>query len=75
MTALTIDQSELTPEKTANRLKCKKEDFVSKYKTEFCKYFAAGNCRYGDECAFAHGRAEIKAKANIPHNYRTKKCK
>jgi hypothetical protein len=31
------------------KLKCKKEDFISKYKTEICKYYQSGNCRYGNE--------------------------
>jgi hypothetical protein len=55
------------------RIKSKKEDFINKYKTEICKYFLTGNCRYGKDCAFAHGKDEMKEKQNIPLNYRTKK--
>ena len=38
-----------------NKSRGNKEDFRTKYKTEKCKFYELGNCRYGDKCAFAHG--------------------
>jgi hypothetical protein len=81
MSRFAVEQLDYTPEKLTlgslatpmPRIKCKKEDFINKYKTEICKYFQAGNCRYGKDCAFAHGKDEMKQKQNIPANYRTKK--
>jgi len=50
-------------------------DFRVKYKTEVCKYWAqTGHCTFGDNCAFAHGNAEIRQKLHISSNYKTKKC-
>jgi len=50
-------------------------DFRTKYKTEVCKYWAAyGYCEFGDQCAFAHGKQEIREKVHISTNYKTKKC-
>jgi len=50
-------------------------DFRVKYKTEVCKYWAeTGHCTFGDNCAFAHGKAEIRQKLHISSNYKTKKC-
>lgn len=50
-------------------------DFRIKYKTEVCKYWAqTGNCEFGDNCAFAHGKNEIRQKIHISNNYKTKKC-
>ena len=37
----------------------KKVDFTIKYKTELCRNFELGTCKYGDKCAFAHGVNEI----------------
>lgn len=50
-------------------------DFRVKYKTEVCKYWAEyGVCEFGDQCAFAHGKEEIRQKHHISTNYKTKKC-
>jgi hypothetical protein len=50
-------------------------DFRMKYKTEVCKYWAEkGFCEFGDQCAFAHGKREIRQKVHISSNYKTKKC-
>jgi hypothetical protein len=50
-------------------------DFRVKYKTEVCKYWAEyGTCEFGDQCAFAHGKQEIRQKLHISNNYKTKKC-
>lgn len=51
-------------------------DFRVKYKTEQCKFFALNkSCKYGDNCAFAHGNVDIKKRSNLTNNYKTKKCK
>ena len=44
------------------RVKPTKEDFTRKFKTEKCRFFEMGNCRYGDKCAFAHGDVEIQSR-------------
>ena len=33
-----------------------------------------GFCKYGDNCAFAHGEVELKNK-KLNSNYKTKPCK
>ena len=32
----------------------KKDSEEKKRKTQYCKHFAAGHCRYGDACIFLH---------------------
>ena len=50
-------------------------DFKTKWKTEKCNYWEIyGECKFGENCAFAHGEEELKQKiTNI--NYKTKLCK
>lgn len=56
----------------------KKEDFnnfKTKWKTEICRYWEMyGECKFGDNCAFAHGESELKQK-KLTFNYKTKPCK
>ena len=50
-------------------------DFKKKYKTELCKYFEIrGYCKYGDNCAYAHGKENLRLKVTNTSAYRTKKC-
>ena len=50
--------------------------FKAKFKTEKCKYWDLNqNCRYGENCAFAHGSSEIRQKIIPSMNYKTKKCR
>lgn len=49
--------------------------FKVKFKTELCKNWQAGDCKFGPKCAFAHGFEEISEKRNLPNNYKTKICK
>ena len=50
-------------------------DFKIKYKTELCKYFEInGHCKYGDNCAYAHGKENLRSKVTNSTFYRTKKC-
>ena len=51
------------------------EDSQKKHKTEICRRWESGNCPFKGKCAFAHGEHELKPKADVPSNYRTKKCK
>jgi len=54
----------------------KSNDFKVKYKTEKCKFWEINHsCRYGDNCAFAHGNSEMKHKITTPSRFKTKKCK
>ena len=56
----------------------KKDDFnnfKTKWKTEICRYWEMyGECKFGENCAFAHGDSELKQK-NLTFNYKTKPCK
>ena len=56
----------------------KKEDynnFKTKWKTEICRYWEMyGECKFGENCAFAHGDSELK-KRKLTFNYKTKPCK
>ena len=50
-------------------------DFKKKYKTELCKYFEInGYCKYGDNCAYAHGKENLRLKVTNTKAFRTKKC-
>ena len=51
------------------------KDFKIKYKTELCKYFEIyGYCLYGNKCAYAHGKENLRSKVTNTTAYRTKKC-
>ena len=50
-------------------------NFKTKWKTEICHYWEMyGECKYGDNCAFAHGDSELKQR-KMTYNYKTKPCK
>ena len=50
-------------------------NFRTKWKTEICRYWEMyGECKYGDNCAFAHGDSELKQR-KLTFNYKTKPCK
>ena len=52
-----------------------KEDFITKWKTEKCHNMEIyGQCKFGENCAFAHGDDELKEKVKN-FNYKTKLCK
>lgn len=65
----------------ANNLLSGPEDFgyfaqSQKYKTEICKNFdLKGKCRWGENCCFAHGKAELRKKTLFNYFYKTKICK
>ena len=58
----------------------KKQDYMTKnyrtkWKTEICHYWEMyGQCKYGENCAFAHGESELKER-KLTFNYKTKLCK
>ena len=55
--------------------KAKASDFKIKYKTELCKYYElTGQCKFGNNCAYAHGRENLRSKVTNTTAYRTKKC-
>ena len=50
-------------------------DFKTKWKTEICHYWEMNHyCKYGENCAFAHGENELKNR-KLSMNYKTKLCK
>ena len=50
-------------------------NFKTKWKTEICRYWEMyGECKFGENCAFAHGDSELK-KRKMTYNYKTKPCK
>lgn len=58
-----------------NNFKGKASDFKIKYKTELCKYYElTGYCKFGDNCAYAHGVENLRSKVTNTTAYRTKKC-
>ena len=51
------------------------KDYKIKKKTELCSTFmSTGSCKYGDNCAFAHGDEELRKKVHVPSMYKTKLC-
>ncbi len=50
-------------------------DFKIKYKTELCKYYEInGYCKFGENCAYAHGKENLRSKVTNTTAYRSKKC-
>ena len=47
----------------------------NKYKTEMCKnWLIYGSCNYSMKCRFAHGREDLRYKAQLNPRYKSKKC-
>ena len=68
---ITINQNNTN----SSNFKGKASDFKIKYKTELCKFYElTGKCKYGDNCAYAHGKENLRAKVTNTTAYRTKKC-
>lgn len=50
-------------------------DFRVKYKTELCKFYEIdGYCKFGEHCAYAHGKENLRTKVTNTTAYRTKNC-
>jgi len=61
--------------KNSEPFKSTAKDFKIKYKTELCKYYEInGYCKYGDSCAYAHGKENLRSKITNTTAYRTKNC-
>ena len=61
--------------KNKNIFKPNPNDFKVKYKTELCKYYEInGFCKFGDNCAYAHGKENLRSKVTNSTAYRSKKC-
>ena len=61
--------------KNNNQYKPNPNDFKVKYKTELCKYYEInGYCKFGDNCAYAHGKENLRAKVTNSISYKTKNC-
>ena len=61
--------------KNKTQYKPNPNDFKVKYKTELCKYYEInGFCKFGDNCAYAHGKENLRAKVTNSISYKTKKC-
>ena len=70
---------QLNSQKKSNRregqFKSTAADFKIKYKTELCKFYEInGICKYGDKCAYAHGKENLRSKVTNSSAYRTRKC-
>ena len=75
---LSTSNEESTPSPNKYNNKCYRgnaSDFKIKYKTELCKFFEInGHCKYGDNCAYAHGIENLRSKVTNSTAYRTRKC-
>ena len=61
--------------KKQGKFKSTASDFKIKYKTELCKFYEInGYCKYGDRCAYAHGKENLRSKVTNSTSYRTRKC-
>ena len=70
-----FDNQPKSKEKTQGQFKSTAADFKIKYKTELCKYWEInGYCKYGDKCAYAHGKENLRSKVTNSSAYRTRKC-
>ena len=70
-----FDNQEKSKDKTQCQFKSTAADFKIKYKTELCKYYEInGYCKYGERCAYAHGKENLRSKVTNTSAYRTKKC-
>lgn len=69
------DSSENSEDKKAKK-STESTDYKTKWKTEKCHYWELdGECKFGENCAFAHGDKELKQKINYNISYKTNPCK
>ena len=70
-----FDYQQNPKEKVQGQFKSTAADFKIKYKTELCKYYEInGFCKYGEKCAYAHGKENLRSKVTNSSAYRTRKC-
>ena len=48
--------------------------YRQKEKTEICKNWLRGLCKYGALCAFAHGQCEMQKKTHVAAKYKASLC-
>lgn len=58
-------------DETTSLMNAFKDDRKKKYKTEICKNWQNGICKFGQSCIFAHGKVELREnviKKNVECN-------
>jgi len=56
--------------------KLQRPDYKMKFKTELCRNWEMTNeCKFGSQCAFAHGGHELRRKLHTHDNYKTAPCR
>lgn len=64
------------PDKRSQATALAQFQFSEKYKTEICKNFEQTRvCKFGSNCCFAHGEAELRTKLVSNEFYKTKICR
>ena len=61
-------ENHFNKEVTKLRKPYKEMDFNKKYKTEICKNWVYAECKFGDNCTYAHGEEDLrvnKTKKNV----------
>ena len=52
-----------------------KQQYEAKKKTELCRNFEMyGQCKFGNDCSYAHGPQQLQKKTHLPSNFMTKLC-
>jgi hypothetical protein len=70
-----VVHEKLRPEKPNNRSLAHFQS-SRKYKTEICRNFELkGVCQWGQNCCYAHGKAELRTKISANDFYKTKVCR
>lgn len=49
--------------------------YKKKEKTELCKNWEKGECKFGEQCAFAHGTEDLHKKTHVASRYKVTLCK
>jgi len=72
----TNDTSVISSTSNSRKSSGGEQSFKVKYKTEICKYWQVNKtCKFGDNCAFAHGGVEVRQRTHTSNSYKTKPCK
>lgn len=61
---------------SADNMQTYEPAYKIKEKTEICKFWLNGeDCKFGNECAFAHGENELVKKTHVASKFRMTLCK